>query len=105
MRRRIRPDSQGGIPGIRRWPRDYLPAIYEETRIDEHRVVSRRDAVVTTKNLASLEGIFGGISSGGNVSVALSIARDLDADGVTGAVIVTVICDRGDRYLTTGVFD
>ncbi len=99
-----RPDFRGGIPGIRAWPDAYLPSIYEEERIDRKIEVSRSDAVDTAKALASEEGIFGGISSGGNVFTALQLARELDEKGVTGAVIVTVICDRGDRYLTTGVF-
>ncbi|MFW5693689.1 MAG: cysteine synthase CysM [Alkalispirochaeta sp.] len=99
-----RPDSQGGIPGIRAWPEAYLPAIYEENRLDEKREVSRERAIATMRDLASQEGMFSGISSGGNVAVALDIARELDERGVHDAVIVTIICDRGDRYISTGVF-
>ena len=100
----VRPDGEGGIPGIRAWPREYLPAIYEESRIDEARIVSRDRALDTMRSLASQEGIFAGVSSGGNVAVALEVARDAEARGLTGAVIVTIICDRGDRYLSTGVY-
>ncbi len=100
----VAPDAAGGIPGIRDWPLAYRPAIYDENRIDERRVVSQADAERTTRELASVEGIFAGISSGGNVHVALELARELAADRVRNAVIVTIICDRGDRYLSTGVF-
>lgn len=100
----VRPDAEGGIPGIRAWPREYLPAIYEESRIDVRHEVSRGEALETMKGLAAREGIFAGISSGGNVAVALRVAREIEARGTTGAVIVAVICDRGDRYLSTGVF-
>jgi cysteine synthase B len=99
-----RPDSQGGIPGIRAWPQAYLPAIYEEERLDDKREVSRERAIATMRDLASKEGIFSGISSGGNVAVALDVARELEEQGVHDAVIVTIICDRGDRYISTGVF-
>ncbi len=98
------PDGHGGIPGIRAWPEAYLPAIYDESRIDDRREVSRERAVETMHALAREEGIFAGISSGGNVAVALDVARDLDAEGVQDAVLVTIICDRGDRYVSTGVF-
>jgi len=100
----VRPDAEGGIPGIRAWPEAYLPPVYEPERLDSSREVSRDDAVTTMRALAVQEGIFGGISSGGNVRTALSLAEELEGEGVRDAVIVTVICDRGDRYLTTGVF-
>ena len=99
-----RPDGHGGIPGIRAWPDAYLPRIYEESRLDDRREVSRERAVETMRALAREEGIFAGISSGGNVAVALDVARELDAQGVRDAVLVTIICDRGDRYVSTGVF-
>tara|TARA_B100000614_G_scaffold179510_1_gene160319 strand:+ start:951 stop:1853 length:903 start_codon:yes stop_codon:yes gene_type:complete len=99
-----RPDGHGGIPGIRAWPDAYLPRIYEEFRLDDRREVSRERAVETMRALAREEGIFAGISSGGNVAVALDVARELDAQGVRDAVLVTIICDRGDRYVSTGVF-
>lgn len=98
------PDDQGGIPGIRKWPEKYLPRIYEPARVDESRAVSRGIAEETTRLLAAREGIFAGISSGGNVAVALQVAAELDARKVRDAIIVTIICDRGDRYLSTGVF-
>jgi cysteine synthase B len=99
-----RPDSQGGIPGIRAWPEEYLPAIYDEKRIDRLVEVGRQEAEETARQLAAREGIFAGISSGGNVAVALRIAAELDEAGVRDGLIVTIICDRGDRYLSTGVF-
>jgi cysteine synthase B len=99
-----RPDQNGGIPGIRAWPQAYLPKIYDESRIDVKREVSRDRAIDTMRRLAAEEGIFAGVSSGGNVAVALETARELDESGVTDAVIVVIICDRGDRYVSTGVF-
>ena len=99
-----RPDEHGGIPGIRAWPAEYMPAIFEERRIDDHRVVSRDTAIATMRALAAQEGIFAGVSSGGNVAVALEVAREVEARGRTDAVIVVIICDRGDRYVSTGVF-
>jgi len=99
-----RPDPQGGIPGIRAWPEDYLPAFYEEERIDRLVEVSKSQAEEMTRRLAAEEGLCVGISSGGNVQVALDIAKELDRRGVEDGVIVTIICDRGDRYLSTGVF-
>jgi S-sulfo-L-cysteine synthase (O-acetyl-L-serine-dependent) len=93
------PDEGSQIPGIRKWPEAYLPKIYERARVDRLEYVSQADAEETTRRLAREEGIFAGISSGGAVHVALRIARELKK-----AVIVTIICDRGDRYLSTGVF-
>ena len=100
----VRPDSQGGIPGIRAWPSAYLPAIFDDQRLDERREVSRERAIRTMHELASREGIFAGISSGGNVAVALDVASELEANGVRDAVVVVIICDRGDRYISTGVY-
>ena len=100
----VRPDNAGGIPGIRAWPQEYLPRIFEPERLDEEREVDRARAEEMTRALAQREGIFGGISSGGNVAVAIDLAKDLEKTGTTDAVIVTIICDRGDRYLSTGVF-
>lgn len=99
-----RPDSQGGIPGIRAWPEAYMPAIFDDSRLDDHREVSRERAIDTMRDLARREGIFAGISSGGNVAVALDVASELDTQGVSNAVIVVIICDRGDRYISTGVY-
>ncbi len=98
------PDSEGGIPGVRRWPKEYEPRIFDESRLDERRQVGKETAESTTRALAREEGIFGGISSGGNVAVAVGLAEELEEHGVRDAVIVTIICDRGDRYLSTGVF-
>ncbi|MGM0673717.1 MAG: cysteine synthase CysM [Spirochaetota bacterium] len=99
-----RPDEQGGIPGIRAWPAAYMPRIYEKHRIDDRRVVSYARAVTTMQHLAAREGIFAGVSSGANVAVALEVATELEEQGVSDAVIVTIICDRGDRYISTGVY-
>jgi cysteine synthase B len=93
------PEEGSQIPGIRKWPEAYLPKIYDKARVDRLEYVSQADAEEMARRLAREEGIFAGISSGGAVAVALRIAGDL-----RNAVIVTIICDRGDRYLTTGVF-
>jgi cysteine synthase B len=93
------PEEGSQIPGIRKWPEAYLPKIYERARVDRLEYVSQADAEETARRLAREEGIFAGISSGGAVAVALRVAKELK-----DAVIVTIICDRGDRYLTTGVF-
>ncbi|HEY1290480.1 MAG TPA: cysteine synthase CysM [Burkholderiales bacterium] len=93
------PEEGSQIPGIRKWPEAYLPKIYERARVDRLEYVSQADAEETTRRLAREEGIFAGISSGGAVHVALRLARELKH-----AVIVAIICDRGDRYLSTGVF-
>jgi cysteine synthase B len=93
------PEEGSQIPGIRKWPEAYLPKIYDRTRVDRLEYVSQAEAEEMTRRLAREEGIFGGISSGGAMHVALRIARDLK-----DAVIVSIVCDRGDRYLTTGVF-
>jgi cysteine synthase B len=95
----VTPSEGSSIPGIRRWPEEYLPAIFDASRVDRTIEVSQADAERTTRELASKEGIFAGISSGGAVAAALSLSRE-----VTNAVIVAIICDRGDRYLSTGVF-
>jgi cysteine synthase B len=93
------PEEGSQIPGIRKWPQAYLPRIYDRARVDRLEPVSQADAEEMARRLAREEGIFAGISSGGAVAVALRIASSLK-----NAVIVTIICDRGDRYLTTGVF-
>lgn len=95
----VQPEDGASIPGIRRWPEEYLPKIYEPTRVDRIIDVSQQAAEDTARALGAREGIFAGISSGGAVSAALQLAQQLD-----NAVIVTIICDRGDRYLSTGVF-
>ena len=93
------PEEGAQIPGIRKWPEAYLPKIYDRARVDRLEYVGQADAEEMARRLAREEGIFAGISSGGATAVALRIARDLK-----DAVIVTIICDRGDRYLSTGVF-
>jgi len=93
------PTDGSNIPGIRKWPEAYLPRIYEHPRVDELVEVSQADAEETTRRLAREEGIFAGISSGGAMWVALQIAARS-----RNAVIVSIVCDRGDRYLSTGVF-
>ena len=93
------PEEGSQIPGIRKWPEAYLPKIYDKARVDRLEYVSQADAEDMTRRLAREEGIFAGISSGGAAAVALRIAKQLK-----NAVIVTIICDRGDRYLSTGVF-
>ncbi|HXR59178.1 MAG TPA: pyridoxal-phosphate dependent enzyme, partial [Burkholderiales bacterium] len=93
------PEEGSQIPGIRKWPEAYLPRIYDKARVDRLEYVSQADAEETARRLAREEGVFAGISSGGATAVALRVAKE-----VKNAVIVTIICDRGDRYLTTGVF-
>jgi cysteine synthase B len=93
------PEEGSQIPGIRKWPEAYLPRIYDKSRVDRLEYVSQADAEEMTRRLAREEGIFAGISSGGAMCVALRISRE-----VRNAVIVTIVCDRGDRYLSTGVF-
>ncbi len=95
----VQPMEGAKIPGIRRWPEAYLPRIYEPGRVDRILDVTQQEAEDTTRALAEREGIFCGISSGGSVAAALTLSRE-----VSGAVIVAIICDRGDRYLSTGVF-
>src|SRR5690554_1443629 len=95
----LQPEDGASIPGIRRWPEAYLPAIYDRSRVDTIVSMSQARAENTMRQLAREEGIFCGVSSGGAVAAALDIAR------VTpGAIIVAIICDRGDRYLSAGVF-
>ena len=93
------PEEGSQIPGIRKWPEAYLPKIYDKARVDRMEYVSQADAEEMARRLAREEGIFAGISSGGATAVALRISKELK-----NAVIVTIICDRGDRYLSTGVF-
>ena len=93
------PEQGSQIPGIRKWPEAYLPKIFERSRVDRVESVSQSDAEETTRRLAAEEGIFAGISSGGALAVALRLAREVE-----NATIVTIVCDRGDRYLSTGVF-
>ncbi|MFV0662817.1 cysteine synthase CysM [Denitromonas sp.] len=93
------PAEGAQIPGIRKWPEAYLPTIYDPSRVDRIEPVTQADAEEMTRRLAREEGIFAGISSGGAMHVALRVAAQ-----VSDAVIVSIVCDRGDRYLSTGVF-
>ena len=93
------PEQGSQIPGIRKWPEAYLPKIFDRTRVDRVESVSQGDAEEMTRRLAREEGVFAGISSGGAMAVALRIAQEVE-----NATIVSIVCDRGDRYLSTGVF-
>ena len=93
------PAEGASIPGIRKWPEAYLPRIFDAARVDRTESVTQSEAEETTRRLAAEEGIFCGISAGGACSVALRISREVE-----NATIVFVVCDRGDRYLSTGVF-
>lgn len=93
------PEEGSQIPGIRKWPAAYLPKIYDPALVDRIESVSQGEAEHLTRRLASEEGIFAGISSGGALAVALRLASELE-----NATIVSIVCDRGDRYLSTGVF-
>lgn len=96
----LQPMEGSAIPGIRRWPEEYLPKIYQSDRVDRVVDMSQHEAEETTRRLAREEGIFCGVSSGGAVAAMLRLSRELE-----NAVIVAIICDRGDRYLSTGIFD
>ena len=95
----VQPAEGAHIPGIRRWPKAYLPKIFEPKRVDRIIDISQQAAEQTTRDLAAKEGILAGISSGGAVAVALKISAEVE-----NAIIVSIICDRGDRYLSTGIF-
>ena len=95
----VQPEDGAQIPGIRKWPIQYLPKIYDAKRVDELRYVSQNNAENMTRKLATEEGIFAGISSGGGLYAALQLSKEVE-----NAVIVSIVCDRGDRYLSTGVF-
>ncbi len=95
----VQPTEGSSIPGIRRWPQEYLPKIYDPKRVDRIIDVDQASAEQTTRRLGAEEGVFAGISSGGAVSAALRLSQEVE-----NAVIVVIICDRGDRYLSTPVF-
>ncbi len=95
----LQPEEGASIPGIRRWPKAYLPGIFDAAKVDKTLDVSQRDAEQTMRRLAKEEGIFCGASAGGAVFAALQLS-----DHLNNAVIVTIICDRGDRYLSSGVY-
>jgi len=95
----VQPDGESSIPGIRKWPEEYLPKIFDARRVDRIIEVSEAEAEDMTRELGVREGIFAGVSSGGAVAAALRLSAEVE-----NAVIVSVVCDRGDRYLSTGVF-
>jgi len=95
----VQPEDGSQIPGIRKWPKEYLPGIFEDTNIDSIKLVNQKNAEETARNLAKKEGIFSGASTGGALYIALEIAKKDPK-----AVIVSIACDRGDRYLSTGIF-
>ncbi|QTD36135.1 cysteine synthase CysM [Pseudomonas fluorescens] len=96
----LQPMEGSAIPGIRRWPQEYLPKIYQADRVDRIVDMAQSEAEVVTRRLAREEGIFCGVSSGGAVAAMLRLSKEVE-----NAVIVAIICDRGDRYLSTGIFD
>jgi cysteine synthase B len=95
----VQPEGDSKIPGIRRWPKEYLPKIYHADQVDRIIDVDQVSAENTMRALAAREGIFAGVSSGGAVHAALTLSKELE-----NAIIVAIVCDRGDRYLSTGVF-
>lgn len=95
----LQPEDGAKIPGIRRWPKAYLPAIYDETRVDQIIDIGQADSEQAMRDMGKLEGISCGVSSGGSVTAALQLSEKLE-----NAVIVCIICDRGDRYLSSGLF-
>ena len=96
----VQPDGDSKIPGIRKWGEEYVPAIFNRKKVDEVLEVSEAEATLMTQRLAEEEGVFAGMSSGGNVFCALKVAEKLES-----GVVVAIICDRGDRYLSSNLFD
>ena len=96
----VQPTHNSSIPGIRKWPKEYLPKIFDASKVDQVLEVSQDEATQMTLKLAKEEGIFAGMSSGGSTAAALRLAETLQS-----GVIVSIICDRGDRYLSSGLFD
>ena len=95
----VQPEDGAQIPGIRKWPQEYLPKIYDPKRVDSLLYVGQAQAEKTMRRLATEEGIFAGVSSGGGLHAALQLSKTLE-----NALIVSIVCDRGDRYLSTGVY-
>lgn len=94
------PTDGSSIPGIRKWPKEYLPSIFNAEKVDQVIEVSQEEATIMAKRLAKEEGVFSGMSSGGSVCAALKLAKTIDS-----GIIVAIICDRGDRYLSSDLFD
>ncbi|MFQ3245882.1 MAG: cysteine synthase B [Arenicella sp.] len=99
----VQPEGKSQIPGIRRWPQEYLPKIFDASRVDRTLDVDQALAEQTMRSMATQEGIFAGVSSGGAMAITLQVAAEQEAAGKP-AVIVSIVCDRGDRYLSTGVY-
>ncbi len=95
----VQPEEGSRIPGIRKWPEEYMPKIFDKSRVDQLMYVNQKQAEDIARKLATMEGIFAGISSGGALYTALQLSKQLE-----NAVIVSIVCDRGDRYLSSGVF-
>ena len=95
----LQPEDGSSIPGIRRWPKKYLPSIYKSSQVDQIIDMSQKEAEETMRKMATQEGIFCGVSSGGSVAAALRISKKINH-----AVIVAIVCDRGDRYLYSGIY-
>lgn len=96
----LQPTDEARIPGIRKWPREYLPSIFDSSRVDQVMEMTQERAEETTRELAKQEGICAGVSSGGAIAAALDIAEEHD-----NALVVAIVCDRGDRYLSSGIFN
>lgn len=96
----LQPSDGASIPGIRRWPKEYIPSIYDDTYVDKVVDMGQQEAEDAMRALAKEEGIFSGVSSGGSIAAALNLSKEL-----SNAVIVAIVCDRGDRYLSSGVFE
>ncbi len=96
----LQPSDGASIPGIRRWPKEYIPSIYDDTYVDQIVDMGQQQSEDIMRALAKEEGIFSGVSSGGSIAAALDLSKEL-----SNAVIVAIVCDRGDRYLSSGVFE
>ena len=96
----VQPTDGAKIPGIRKWPQEYLPKIFDASKVDQVIEVTEEDAKLMARKLATEEGIFSGMSSGGAATAALRLAETLES-----GTIVSIVCDRGDRYLSSGLFD
>ena len=95
----VQPTEGSKIPGIRRWPIEYLPKIFDDSRVDLKMDVSEEEAIAMTRRLAREEGIFGGMSSGGAMAAAVRLGNEIES-----GIIVSIVCDRGDRYLSSDLF-